>query len=296
MTGEATLTVTKKMFKLTSGGRTLNGLLSSLALPNDIAVAVRLGDPTSATTISLRALRIGDRLTLRSIKGEPHMFSFNGLRRHPHAARMAPMMEDELPSFPWPPPKASASVTVPSDFFSKPDAKTFLRDVSERLTNALDQNGYGSRGWYAVPDGFALASGLEQFDTDGRSLNDQFRFVTDLQPPRITGVVSYLRALLTARQGHYRVIVFIVTPHIFTGAKEAVSPEEARSWLSAGANALPKAVGDLELTSSYLCTALIYEFERATDEDQPVLKVPGSLTGREHLERAGIWRSLRGEQ
>ena len=299
MTGEGTLTITGNRFKLTSGSSAQTGSLSSLSFPNYTTVAMRLGDSTSATTISLRATRVGVRLTLSSVRGEQRVFLFNGLRRPEYARRRGgdrPIATadggDTLPSFPWPPPTASAVVVVPSDFFSKQDAPTLLRDVSERLTNALDQNGYGGKGWYAVPGGFALASGLEQFEADGRSLNDQFRFVMDLPPPRITGVMSYLRALVTARQGHYRVIVFIVTPHIFTEEKRLVSPDEARLWPSSGANALPQSVGDLEFTSQYLCTALIYEFERATDNDQPVIKVPGSLTARAHLERAGIWHSL----
>lgn len=88
-------------------------------------------------------------------------------------------------------------------------------------------------------------------------------------------------------------IVFVVSPHPFSNSNVRVTIEEARGWISGGLDRLPETISSCELSKRhYICTALIYEFERSTDEDESTLIRHGRLQGREHLQAAGIWESL----
>jgi hypothetical protein len=167
---------------------------------------------------------------------------------------------------------------------------TRLRDVDGRITDALEQNGYYESSYYAVPAGFALVTKMEQINSDGTPKQGLQRWI--IAPPTLVkfSLTAYLAALFRATPGYYRVIVFIVTPYAFAQSIVEVTPEEANEWLSGGLNRLPASIGSLDfLREDYACTALIYEFERASEAEEPRIRRPGLIPGHTHLVKAGIW-------
>lgn len=200
--------------------------------------------------------------------------------------------ELRLPEFPWPPPRASAETIIPQKFLQKStDLVAHLGDVDHILVGALDINGYYDKSYYAVPDGFALVTRLEQISSDGTPKKLPARWELEMGKLRKFSLAEYLRALLTANPGYYRIIVFIVTSHPFSQADAKVSEDQAINWLEGGFERLPSAVSELEFTQEYGCTALVYEFRTASGI-VPTLALPSHLPGRTHLERANIWSAL----
>ena len=78
---DATLTVTGNNFTMTSGSDTHSGRIAAVTTCGYTAVTVMMGDPMKSganppMTVSLRAKKMGDRLTLTSVPGEPQKVSF----------------------------------------------------------------------------------------------------------------------------------------------------------------------------------------------------------------------------
>ncbi len=198
-----------------------------------------------------------------------------------------------LPEFPWPPPRASAETVIPSEFLRKPGQLVLhLGDVDHILVSGLDANGYYDRSYYAVPDGFALVTRLEQINPDGTPKTLPSRWNLEVEPLRRFSLSKYFQALFTASPGDYRIIVFIITSHPFAQTDAKVSEKQALNWLEAGFERLPPEVEEVEYTREYGCTALVYEFRLASRDVPPTLELPSRLPGRTHLERANIWSAL----
>ena len=201
--------------------------------------------------------------------------------------------EAELfPEFPWPPPPASAREELPGHLFNVVGVDISLGDVSNRITVALDENGYFESSYFAVPDGFAVVTRLEQIEPDGTPKEEPERWSLDVAPLRPFSLAEYIRRLFFGVPGYYRVIVFVVTPHPFSQSGPRVTPEQLDFWLTTGFNRLPDEVASLAYTDDFAATALIYEFARPTENDEMRVNYPGALPGRVHLERSGIWREL----
>ena len=199
-----------------------------------------------------------------------------------------------IPQFPWPPPEASAFARIPTSLLlARAPATPHLRDAAASLIGALSHAGYTETSFYSVPDGFALASRMEQMDADGRPLPGNSRWALSVAPESVFCLSCYLKALLTAgHPGHFRVVVFIVSSRAFAQANTPVTAKTAKDWLDSGMNMLPSAIGALPFTADHACTALIYEFELRQGDAAAALKLPGTLTGATHLVRAGIWPQL----
>src|SRR5437867_3793471 len=78
---DATLTVTGNNFTMTSGSDTHSGRIAAVTTCGYTAVTVMMGDPKTSganppMTVSLRAKKVGDKLTLVSVPGEPQKVSF----------------------------------------------------------------------------------------------------------------------------------------------------------------------------------------------------------------------------
>lgn len=113
-----------------------------------------------------------------------------------------------IPSFPWPPPAASADEVIPRATLEQGAIPKSLGDVEARLASALRANGYVERSYYAVPDGFALVTRLEQIGSDGTSKPPPGRWSLSSRSASDFTLSDYVRALFTADPGYYRVIVF----------------------------------------------------------------------------------------
>jgi len=200
---------------------------------------------------------------------------------------------EKLPVFPWPPPQASATEVIPRKLLEVERGPTWLRDVDRRISEALEENGYYENSYYGVPAGFAVVTKMEQMEADGTAKQGPQRWILKALPLAPFSLRAYLAALFHATPGHYRVIVFVVTPYAFTQSAAEVTPEEAREWLRGGLDRLPPSIGNLDFSrEGYACTALIYEFERPTEAEEPRIRLPGVIPGRTHLVKAGIWKVL----
>ncbi len=208
------------------------------------------------------------------------------------AADFPTPVAQEIPKFPWPPPRASARAEIPSKILRNLNAPTYLRDVSEKLKEVLDETGYGERSWYSVPEGFALVTQLEQFNPDGTPIDGPDRWAEKIRPTQILNFNDYIKALFTAKPGRYRVIAFVITDQPVTPSDKSLTRDEAKVMVSAGAGGLPPAIGDREFSNNHNCTALVYEFEQTAENYPVIFKLPSQLTGRTHLEKSKILTAL----
>ena len=204
-----------------------------------------------------------------------------------------PIQNKSIPSFPWPPPKASAFEKISNKLLKTDTQKSLLQDVANRLESAFDQAGYGERSYHVVPNGFALVSRIEQINLDGTSKNIPDRWSVDTKNiGKAISLRDYIKALFNAPQGRYRVIVFIVTDAPFTPNNKPPTEKESEEWIHDGSVALPQAIAKRVYSENFYTTALIYEFERLSGDTDAALKIPSDLLGKDHLQKAGILTAL----
>lgn len=198
----------------------------------------------------------------------------------------------DLPLFPWPPPAASSRAELPSELLRRSaDEAPDLSTVDRRLRTALDDAGYREHAYFHVPEGYALATKLEQVDEQGLALTGNDRWSADLPRVKHFKLTDFLKALVKARSGRYRVFVFVVTSaNQIAGAK--VSSDTVRMWTTTGNVRLPNELGSLKYSRQYRTTVYVYELQR-TDVSDPEVVIPGA-PAMEHLAKAGILNRLRG--
>ncbi len=201
--------------------------------------------------------------------------------------------DPDVPSFPWPPPKASAFTNVGLDLLAHDAPAPTYRILAERLEAALETAGYGERSYYAVPGGFALVARLEQIEADGSPKPVPDRWSMTVRNMSRFSLTEYFKALFKGTPGRYRIVVFVVSPKPFSQTDEEVTMAESRAWLTGGLNTLPASIGARPRTDDVRCTALIYEFERPTSDAPVRFRDPSPLTGKTHLEKARLWAALR---
>ena len=192
-----------------------------------------------------------------------------------------------LPSFPWPPPPASAETMIPRNWLSTMEA-TQLTDVANRLEHALKEAKYRRWSYSSVPNGFALVSQMEQIKSDGTPSPEPARWSTDL--PWITNMTlfEFIKALARAPSGYYRVIVFIVTNQPWSRPGEKPTGREAERWLAKGFNWLPQSIGKLTYEPDYRTTALVYEFQKVSRDTDATFLEPSLISADDHLKKAGL--------
>jgi hypothetical protein len=197
----------------------------------------------------------------------------------PHVVPPPPV----LPTFPWPPPEASAQVKL-----SAFNGSNTLHDVDVLLRSALSDNCYYDQEYYAVPDGFALATRLEQIDADGKPKSEPERWSAQVFPPEVFDLTSFFQALLTANPGYFRVIAFVITSKPFV-PNGKIDPTQVEQWLPKGPIQLPAEIGNLPFPSDHYAVALIYEFNQAAKGEKPrQLRMNESPPGVVHFQKSGL--------
>jgi tetratricopeptide (TPR) repeat protein len=202
----------------------------------------------------------------------------------PAAAPLLPPAQ-VLPSFPWPPPASSASYVFPPKVFAQ---LSTVGEVTSVILSALELSGYVERSFFQTgPGGVALVTRLERISGDGTpaATSDRWPLGFKVNPSDLAG---FLRGLFYVMPGHYRVIVFILQDIPFTQSSTPVSGDDAKAWLREGANMLPRDIANRSFQSG-TCTALIYEFE---SDGAAAKLVESSVTGKQHLEKAGLLAAL----
>ncbi len=254
----------------------------------EIINLIRAAEETAATGEEDQAIMLAN---LASTKIDLLLISASktGLKTAPK------IVETLLPRFPWPPPKPSSMVVLPTAFFTHESGnELLLSDIDEKILRALDSSGYVERSYHGISDGFVLVTRLEAFNSDGTPKLGDDRWSKDVKPLSNFTLAGYLKALFTSNPGFFRVIVFAVTPHSFSPdtKKGKVSRPEAIDWISKGANVLPIPIASQKYSSHYSCTALVYEFKKEAVDKTAKTEVPGSLPAKVHLQRSGIWQGL----
>jgi len=197
-----------------------------------------------------------------------------------------------IPTFPWPPPQPTSKAPIDRALLVR-DGDT-LGDAANRLTAALARAGYdaGNRSFYSVPGGFALATRMEQIEEDGTPRPVPQRWSTALPPRPLFSLGDFIRALFTAAEGRYRVIVFVITPQAVSTSTTVATEAEVLDWLTGGLAQLPPAIARLQFTDDYQCTALVYEFRKIASEPAPIANPDDAPSAVEQLQRSGITDAL----
>jgi hypothetical protein len=190
----------------------------------------------------------------------------------------------KLPEFPWPPPKASTSYVLPDDLL-KNDHR--IGDAEHAIEAALERTGYVERAFFRTPDGIAMVTRLERIQADGTPIGDPRWAISPSTYELQVGLMTFLRGLFFVPPGHYRLIVFIIQNSPFNQSEDKLSKDEARKMMSKGANVLPADIAQQPFTGH--CTVLIYEFD---NDGKAVHLVESRLTGKQHLEKAGLLTAL----
>jgi hypothetical protein len=205
------------------------------------------------------------------------------------AAKAAPKTSAEptLPEFPWPPPASSASFVLSNDLFSR---RQRVGEVVGDIIAALERTGYVERSFFRTQqNGVVLVTRLERINEEGFPVPEPERWSTGARPlTSAADLVRALRGLFFVDPGHFRVIVFVMQGAFFLQSSQVVSGEDARGWLRTGANVLPSDIAERPYAGMH-CTALIYEF---ASDGVAVRVVESRLTGKQHLERAGVFNHL----
>jgi hypothetical protein len=157
----------------------------------------------------------------------------------------------------------------------------------------LTFGGYWEGTYYSVPEGFALVARLERINVDGSPVFGNGRFDTSYDPLSVFSVGNYLRALFLAPPGYYRVIAFIVTPIPFSATGGPITADTAAMWIAEGANILPPALAGRPYSANFVCTALIYEFEKRDAGSNPEERKPGRLSADVHLTRSRLLEGMK---
>jgi hypothetical protein len=188
-----------------------------------------------------------------------------------------------LPEFPWPPPAASASYVLPDRLL---DGYRTLGDATGAILAALEQNGYVERSFFrTAPGGVALVTRLERINDDGSPSAENERWTASAQRQESTrSLLDFLQGLFFVDPGHYRVIVFVLQDLPFSQSAEVIVAEQAHAWLTSGANVLSPEIAGLPFAGGHV-TVLIYEF---ASDGSKVQVVTSQLTGKQHLEKAGL--------
>lgn len=185
-----------------------------------------------------------------------------------------------MPSFPFPPPKASASHTFEENLFSKANN---LYEVSELIEGALKKSGYYEKSYYKIPNGFALVTRMEKMKVDGSPAEDSERWDINSESTGSSfSLLSYFKSLFVADDGSYRIIVFLITPENMRQTEEVMTMEAAKKYLTKGYNRLPNHFKTIPFTEDYSVSALIYEWYKVEHED-PIFMEPSKFLGQYHL-------------
>lgn len=193
----------------------------------------------------------------------------------------APRRDAELPTFePWPPPTPTSQDTIARALVVG-DAATTWGAVSDRFDAALAAAGYEDRSYYAVPDGFALATRIERIDRDGHPLAEPTRWVGS-GGHRAWTLEAVLRELAGVPVGRYRTLVFVFSATPFRSRPAPVSEEMAERWRADGLNRLPGGLRALPYGDDFRCDVLVYEFQQGA-AGEPATFVEAGLSARRHL-------------
>jgi hypothetical protein len=189
--------------------------------------------------------------------------------------------------FPIPYPKPSAAYNIPWSELKVAGQRNF-NTVNDKIKSAIDGCDYADKSYYIIPNGFALVTQIEKISLDGTSKPVPDRWELNVDLPDNFG--DYLRSLVNAPKGYFRVIVFLVTDINLAAANNNINRDALVELVSNGYRYLPS-LDNSTFTPNHRVTALIYEYKKVQGMD-PVL-VTNRLTAKTHLVKSGLARKLK---
>jgi len=202
------------------------------------------------------------------------------------AEREAQMAERGAEDFPWPPPVPSTLKVLPNDFFERLDIRTF-GDAERHLSAELEGLGYVERTFYDVPQGVAIVMRLEQIDDNAFPIEERWSPDIGLVSPFSLG--GYLKSLLTAPKGRFRIIALVGSSKAVAASSPRPSRKDAMLWFARGNNLLDQSLAERCYTPWHRWTALIYEFRKVGSEAPETLH-ENALSVQQHLDGSGLSR------
>lgn len=201
------------------------------------------------------------------------------------------MTAELIPSFPWPPPRPTSRAPLDRKLLATGPAS--LGEVAQHLEASLAEVGYAEYSYYTVPNGFALATRMEQITPQGAPKPDPLRWASALPPLPVFSLGDYFKALFTAPRGDYRVIVFIVTNQSFGTTQQAATRGQVESWVGGGMDRLPTQLAARPFTPDMSGSALVYQFRKVGQDDPPTANPPDAAPAAQQLQRSGITAALK---
>lgn len=110
--------------------------------------------------------------------------------------------------FPIPYPVPSAVYPIPWSEIKIIGDKSFEK-VDNKISEALTKCGYGDKSYYVIPHGFAIITQMEQINSNGVPYKVPQRWSNKLNKPN--DFFEFMKSLVIAPTGYFRVIVFLVT-------------------------------------------------------------------------------------
>src|SRR5271165_912085 len=195
--------------------------------------------------------------------------------------------EFELPTFF--PPRATDRFPIPVHLAGE---NATLQQLADRLNEALKDAGYeGKCSYYWLDDlhgpGFAIVTHIEHIQPDGKPVLDQ-RWGFDLPRYGPLTLRSLLGALMHADPGRYRLMALVASRQPLIEKDTPMTPDQVEIL-----NKGPSWLGDspwktVVATADFHLIAYVYEFERKSRSDDPVLMVSSDLTAEQHLQSTGL--------
>ncbi|MGJ8680588.1 hypothetical protein [Paraglaciecola sp.] len=191
--------------------------------------------------------------------------------------------------FPWPIPSPSSQIDF--TLYSKREIERIrptYGQANRRLQRLLFRADYTNQRYYllnkASLQGFAIATQLEQIDVNALPLPDPNRWSADVVEASLFSMSEFLKALLQADQGYFRVLVFVISNKALTYSKEEATKETASKWLEQGQNRLFEEVIDWPYTQQSTISVLVYEFEHDENTNTYIQRQsPPRHTAKTHL-------------
>jgi len=168
-----------------------------------------------------------------------------------------------------------------------------LGDVDDRLRTALDTAGFTERRYYGfADDGLVVVTRTEAIRPDGSPQPPPGRWTSEPGFGGPFNLVAYLRALITAPAGDYRVFAFVVSAR---SIRPAAASREDRAVVEGlgegGALSVPAAIRVRPVSAQTRCTLLVYVLRKRAGSEA-TLVAPSPIQGQEHLRRSGVLDAL----
>lgn len=198
-----------------------------------------------------------------------------------------------VPTFPWPPPRASTFWRLPRDVVIGPEDHPTLGSVAGRLYRSMERAGYTEVAYFGTPGGLALVSPMERFAEAGLpAIGKECRKLCErpLGSPSFD-LTGCLARLSMAPAGRYRVLVFVIALQTSNPDQESAPYVNAPDWSGVGSIAVPCWLAALPYSDSHVCVAMVYEFERRSESGPPKV-VHSSMDAHAQLAALGILSDL----